>query len=107
MRQNSYYFIRTRLLYKGIKDNNMLAPWKTIKVRITMSTPFGAINRVKVSEWKIKFPSQGFYASLELALFKWRKFVKEWEDNKWIHGDHKCLNYDPENPQIIEKISTK
>ena len=56
---------------KGIIDDNVFLPGETIEIGVAVSTPFAAVNDIKLFEWKLESPRKSFNRRLQLAFLKW------------------------------------
>lgn len=104
MGQNSNNLLCRALLDKGIINDNVLGPGKSVEIRIAVAAAFRAIDGVQVLEREVEPLGKGLGLGLELALLERGKSVEQGEDKDGVDGNHESLEEDSEEAEVEEEL---
>ena len=95
------------LLNQGVKDDNVLAPGKAVKVGVAMRATLGTVDNIEVLEGELESCSESLHLSLELSILKRRELVKQGLDKDRIGSDQEGLDSEDKQPQVVEEVRAK
>ena len=101
--ENSDDLLRLTLLKQGVVDDNVLLPWQTVEVSVTVGTALAAINNMQLGERELELLSKVLDASLDGTRLERRELVEQRQDHNGIDGDCKDLDEDAKHPQVVEE----
>lgn len=104
--QNSDNLLGLALLKQGIVDDNVLLPWQTVEVGVTVGTALATVDNVEFREGELQLLGQVLDTGLDVTRLQGRKLVEQRQDNDRVDGDSEDLNKDAEEPQVVEERVT-
>ena len=89
--KNSDNLLGLALLDQGIVDDNVLLPWHTEEIGITVSTSLAAINNIELVKRELQAFSKALNTSLQVARLEGRKLVEQRQNRNRVDGNHENL----------------
>ena len=77
MSKNGNNFLRLAFLNQGVVDYDVLLPWHTKEVCVTVGASLAAINDIQFMKWELQPVGKSFNASFQITGLKRRKFIEE------------------------------
>ena len=107
MAQHSNNLLRLGLLNQSIVDDNVLLPWQTVEVGITVGTALAAVNNVQLGEREVESLGQVFDTGLELTGLKRRELVEQRQNRNRVDSNGEDLEEDTEEPEVVVERAVK
>lgn len=105
--ENRDNLVNLALLDQGIVNDNVLAPGETVEVGIAVAAALGTVDDIEVLEGEVELGGKSFNLSLELPVLEGRELVEQGQDGNWVGGDHKGLDSEDKQPQVVEEVVAK
>lgn len=104
VRKNSNNLLRLALLNKSIVDDNVLLPGETKEIRVGVGAALAAVDDVELVQGELEAGGKRLDLCLELAVLEGRQLVEQGQDGNRVDGDHKDLEGNDEEPEVVEEL---
>ena len=105
--QDCNHFTDFTLLNQSIVDNDVLAPRKSEKVRVTVCGSLRSINHVQMLQWELQSCRESLNIRLQLSGLHRCQSIEQGQNPDGVHGNHESLDPQDEEPDIVKEVVTK